>query len=84
MLPGFAVGTDYVPRDMVARIHKGEKIIPAAQNNRSQGGAPIYVTQNFTVGDVASISMVRQAVAGSERRIAAGIGRSMAYGGAMS
>ena len=31
-LPGFAVGSDFVPRDMVAMVHKGEKITPAAQN----------------------------------------------------
>ncbi len=44
-LPSFAVGTDYVPRDMVAQIHQGEKIVPAAQNN---GGAqPIHITQHF-------------------------------------
>lgn len=53
-------------------------ITPAAS------GAPVTVHQYFTVGDVASISMVRQAVAGSERRIAAGIGRSISYGGALS
>lgn len=46
------------------------------------GGSQIVVHQNFTVGDVASISMVKQAVAGSERRLAAGLGRSRAYGGA--
>lgn len=31
-IPGFAVGTNYVPSDMVAQIHAGERIIPAADN----------------------------------------------------
>jgi hypothetical protein len=30
--PGFAVGTNFVPQDMVAQIHRGERIIPAADN----------------------------------------------------
>jgi hypothetical protein len=31
-LRGFAVGTNYVPTDMPAKIHEGERIIPAADN----------------------------------------------------
>lgn len=30
--PGFAVGTNFVPADMTANIHKGERIIPSADN----------------------------------------------------
>jgi lambda family phage tail tape measure protein len=37
-LPSFAVGTNYVPKDMIAQIHKGEAIVPA-QYNPSAGGA---------------------------------------------
>ncbi len=31
MIPSFDVGTPFVPRDMVAQIHQGEIIVPAAQ-----------------------------------------------------
>lgn len=56
----FAVGTNYVPRDMFARIHKGEQIVPAKYNpNRPGGGGgpPVSVTinQNFS-GQVSTVS----------------------------
>lgn len=46
------------------------------------GGQPVIVHQNFTVGDVATVSMVRDAVKGSEARISGALGRSQRYGGA--
>ena len=36
--PSYAVGTDYVPSDMMANIHAGEAIIPAKQNQFLQSG----------------------------------------------
>lgn len=36
-LPSFAVGTDYVPYDMTARIHEGEAIVPRAYNPAAGG-----------------------------------------------
>lgn len=45
LLPSFAVGTNNVPEDMIANIHKGEMIIPAAQASaiRQGGGSGVMV-----------------------------------------
>lgn len=53
-LPSFDVGTDYVPRDMVAKVHKGERILTADQNRQGWGAqGPAFVfnqTNNFASG----------------------------------
>lgn len=65
LLPSFDVGTDYVPRDMVAQIHKGERIVPAAQNNQSaSAGQPVVQHMNF-YGSAEPAQVKRAAAAGA-------------------
>lgn len=63
-LASFDVGTDYVPQDMIAKIHKGERIVPAAENRRGGGGSPIAIYY--------------QAQPGESRKTAAQNGRALA------
>lgn len=37
-LPSFDIGTNYVPRDMLAYIHEGEAVVPKAYNPAAGGG----------------------------------------------
>ena len=66
LLPSFDVGTPYVPRDMLAIVHKGERITPAAQN-RPGGGQSISVVINM--GSGSSGGDLRQAAGEIARRI---------------
>ena len=68
-LPSFAVGTDYVPNDMIAQIHKGERIVPAAQNKGGMGGNSVNVTINQTFAPGTTRATTLQAAADASRQL---------------
>lgn len=73
----FASGIDYVPRDMIAQIHKGEKIVPAAQNTGADG-SPIIVNQHFHGNQTAPD--VRRAAGQGAREAMAALAGARRYG----
>lgn len=70
-IPGAATGMDYVPRDMALMVHKGERIVPAAENRRGAKG-DTYVTVNMNVQTKDANSF-----GNSERQIIRSLGRRM-------
>lgn len=70
-VPSYAVGTDFVPRDGLAMIHRGEKITPAADNKpgtTSSGIADLKRTSNKTAADMKELKelMLRLSAGGAE------------------
>ena len=66
-------------------LHPQETVIDHTRGQRGAiGSGQTTVNYNFTVGDVASVSMVRQAIAASQRQVQGAMARSIEYGGALS
>ena len=53
LLPGAALGMDYVPRDMDIRVHRGERIVPAFRN-QGEAGQTVNVITYITADSQAS------------------------------
>jgi len=66
-IPSYAVGTNYVPNDQLAMIHKGEAIIPAAYNKGGGMGGVNNVTVqvNMNGSDQTSASSQDAAMLGN-------------------
>lgn len=81
-LPSLDVGTDYVPHDMVAMIHKGERIIPASEN--VGGGASMNFYNTYNLGSNVSRAEVQQQVEQGNARLRADIAKDLRTNGALA
>jgi tape measure domain-containing protein len=69
LLPSFDVGTPFVQRDMVAKIHKGERILTAQENRAfSSGGMGTTLIQNIYANDVDSFRRSKEQIASDAQR----------------
>jgi len=60
-LPSFDVGTNYVPQDMIAQVHKGEMIVPAYDAGQlGNGGGDVVVNVYDSEGNKKSTSRTSQ------------------------
>ena len=75
---GFASGTDYVPRDMLAVVHQGEKIIPAGKNNGASEQQVNHITINLS-GAGGSAADMRRSSGQIAREVAAAIKGTARY-----
>lgn len=90
-IKGFAVGTNNVPFDMQANIHKGERIIPAADNrelmarlSNPQGSAEMLAELRALRSEVQGLRIEAQATASHTNKTARLLDRAMPTGTAIA
>ena len=60
-VPSFDVGTNYVPQDMIAMVHKGERITPAKYNNDDWTGKEVDMSEtNDLLNDLIDVVRSKQ------------------------
>lgn len=81
-LPGHANGLSYVPYDnYVARLHKGERVLTAAENKAGGAGQTINITMAPVIGNIASKDDVMRGMQAAVNQTLAKLQRSGGYGG---
>ena len=68
----------------LSKMANGKLGVQSVGDEKPSSTTTNHINMNFTVGDVASVTMVRQAVANSQRQLVAALGRSTNYGGAIA
>ena len=62
-VPSFDVGTNYVPEDMIAMVHKGERITPAKYNNDDWTGNEVDMSEtNDLLSDLIDVVRSKQLI----------------------
>ncbi len=80
-LAGYAVGTAYVPQDTLAVVHRGEAIIPAAQNRANMRGGNSNpagpIEQHFHISGPVDTRTQGQIFAAAQRGLMSARARTM-------